>query len=177
MKLMMKSRLWIVVSLVLVFAAGAAAGIFAERSWFSHRPSMRPSGRGPSPSPAPTHDWWSKELGLTESQKTQMQEIFKKNDIRMNELRTDFYKHLGEIRSEMRKEMDAVLTPEQKAKQDAMIQKYREARKKDAERRPPSPGPRPQGKSTKESTNEKEIRDRSGDSSDHRWSRPGLFST
>jgi len=177
MKLMMKSRLWIVVSLVLVFAAGAAAGIFAERSWFSHRPSMRPSGHGPAPSPAPTHDRWSKELGLTEVQKAQIQEIFKKNDVRMNELRTDFYKRLEEIRSEMRKEMEAVLTPEQKAKQDAMIQKYREARKKDAERRPPSPGPRPQGKSTKERTNEKETRDRSGDSSDHRGSHPGLFST
>jgi Spy/CpxP family protein refolding chaperone len=139
MKTMMKSRLWIVVSLVLVFAAGAAAGIFAERNWFPHRPSMRPSGRGPAQGSAPTHDRWSKELGLTEDQKARMQEIFKKNDGRMNVLQADFFKQLGEIRAEMRKEMDAVLTPEQKAKQDAMIQKYREARKKEAERRPPSP--------------------------------------
>jgi len=168
---MPKSRLWIVFSLVLVFAAGAAAGIFAERYWFSHRPLMRSSGRGP----APTHDRWSKELGLTEDQRAKIREIFKKYDVPMSELRTDFYKHLEVIRAEMSKEIEAVLTPEQKAKQDAMIQKYREARKKDAERRPQSSGPRPQGNPTKERSNEKENRYRSGDPGDRRGSHSGLF--
>jgi len=171
MKIMTKSRLWIVLSLVLVFAAGAAAGIFAERYWFGRRPPMRSSNRGP----APTHDRWAKDLGLTEEQKAKIQEIFKKNEAPMNELRTDFYKHLGDIRSAMTKEIDAVLTPEQKAKQDAMIQKYREARKKEAERRPQSSGDRPQGNSTKERINEKETRYRSGDPGDRRGSHPGLF--
>jgi Spy/CpxP family protein refolding chaperone len=165
---MSKSRLWIVLSLVLVFAAGAAAGIFAERYWFVRRPPARSADR-------PTHEHWVKALGLTEEQRTKIREIFKKNDVRLTELRTDFDKHLGDIRSAMMKEINAVLTPEQKAKQDAMIKQYREARKKETERRTQNSGARPQGTPTKELNNEKETRHRSGDPGDRRGSHPGLF--
>ena len=169
--MMAKSRLWVVLSLVLVFSAGAAAGIFAERYWFNPRPPRRPSDRGPAPSP----DRWAKDLGLSGEQQAKIREIFQKNEAPMNELRADFYKQLGEIRSAMTKEIDAVLTPEQKAKQDAMIQKYREARKKESERRPQSSGARPQGNPTKERINEKETRSHGGDPGDRRGSYPGLF--
>jgi Spy/CpxP family protein refolding chaperone len=168
---MTKSRLWIVLSLVLVFAAGVAAGIFAERSWLGRHPSPPAGGRGH----APSHDSWAKELGLTEEQKALIQDVFKKNDERIKGLRTDFYKHLGEIRGELKKEIDAILTPEQRAKQEAMMQKYLEERRKDNARRDPGPKPRPEGNTTNERNYEEENHPRSGDPGDHRGSHPGLF--
>ncbi|MCX6566802.1 MAG: hypothetical protein NTW38_10370 [Candidatus Aminicenantes bacterium] len=163
---MKQTRLGIVLSLLLAFAAGAAAGIFADRFLLTSRGHHRP---GPSP------EKWEKALGLSEGQKTQIHEIFKKNDSRVNELRSDFFKHVAEIRSEIRKEIDAVLTPEQKVKQDALMEKYRETRKKDAGDRPADPGPRPEGGFSKENSDEKENSDGSGDPGHHRGTDPGLF--
>jgi Spy/CpxP family protein refolding chaperone len=172
---MSKSRLCFIFSLILVFAAGVVAGVFAERRWFAKETGGRPSGRGPVPS----HDRWAKELGLTAEQKSKIQDIFKKNDERMKELRTDYFKHLSEIRDQLRKEIDEVLTPEQRKKQAEMIQRARDQHRKEMDRRPPSPGPRPQNnpqeKPSKERPNEKENDPRSGDYRDRRGSHPGLF--
>ncbi|MBN1939814.1 MAG: hypothetical protein JW843_09525 [Candidatus Aminicenantes bacterium] len=168
--MMKQSRLWIVLSLVLVFAAGAAAGIFAQRCLFkSKAPQRTQQNRGPSPAE------WEKSLGLTEEQKTQIHEIFKKSDVRIGELRSDYYKRVGEIRSQLRKDINAVLTPEQKAKQDEMEKKLREARKKDAERRSAESGPRPKDSPSKENANEKETRDRSSDPGHRSRDYPGFF--
>jgi Spy/CpxP family protein refolding chaperone len=166
---MKQSRLWVVISLVLVFAAGAAAGVFAQRYWFTHRPPQRSQNRGPSPAD------WEKSLGLTEEQKTKIHEIFKNSDPRITELRTDFYKHLGEIRAQIRTDINSVLTPEQKARQDEMEKKYREARKKEADKRSAEAGPRPKEAPSKETINEKETRDRSGDPGRRGRDYPGFF--
>jgi Spy/CpxP family protein refolding chaperone len=176
---MKQSRLWVVISLVLVFAAGAAAGIFAQRCLFNPKPVQRvQSNRGPSPAE------WEKTLGLSEEQKTQIHEIFKKSDVRIEELRSDFYKseyykeyskRVGEIRAQLRKDINAVLTPEQKAKQDEMEKKFREARKKEADRRSAESSPRPKDSPSKENVNEKEIRDRSGDPGRRGRDYPGFF--
>lgn len=166
---MKQSRLGIVLSLLLAFAAGAAAGIFAERLLFTPRWHRGQGERGPSP------EKWEKELAITEDQKARIHEIFKNNDIRVNELRSDFWKKVGEIQAEIRKEIDAVLTPEQRAKQDAMMEKYREARKKENDKRSSSSSPRPKEKPSKENTNEEENRDRGGDPGSHRGYYPGLF--
>lgn len=117
---MNKSRWWIVLSLILVFAAGAAAGIFAEK-WFL---SKRFEARRAQPDRPPTLDRWAKDLGLTPEQKEKIRVIFQNNEDRMKALRGDFYKHLGEIRAQLKSEIDAVLTPEQKQKLDAIIQKH-----------------------------------------------------
>lgn len=166
MKAMKQTRLGVVLSLLLAFAAGAAAGIFADRFLFSPRGHHRP---GPSP------DQWEKDLGLSEGQKARIHEIFKNNDGRVNELRSDFFKHVGEIRSEIRKEIDAVLTPEQKVKQDALMEKFHKARSMDAGPRPADPDPRPEGGISKENSDEKENRDGSGDSGHHRGTDSRLF--
>src|SRR5512137_1052822 len=126
---MKKSRLFIVLSLALVFVAGAVAGVFADRLWFSKRPGARPGGRGF----APTHERWAKDLGLTDDQQARIKEIFKKNDERMKPLRAEYDKirkefdvRVGGVREELRKEIDAVLTPEQRQKQAEMIKQARE---------------------------------------------------
>jgi len=152
----MKKTSWgVLLSLVLAFAAGAAAGIFADRFLLSPRGHRHD---GPSPGQ------WEKDLGLTEGQKARIHAIFEKNDGRVDGLRADFYKHVEEIRSEIRKEIDAVLTPEQKAKQDALMDKIRKSRNKDAGPRPAGTDSRPEGGASKENRDEKEASGGSGDS-------------
>ncbi|MBM3293199.1 MAG: hypothetical protein FJY82_01615 [Candidatus Aminicenantes bacterium] len=172
---MNKPRLVFILALVLVFAAGAAAGIFAERFWLAKKPGIRPPGRPP----APSHERWAQELGLSEEQKASIQEIFKSNDGPMKELRGDYYKRLGEIRDKLRKEIDAVLTPEQRQKQEEMIKRAREEHRRSAERGDPSsrsrPKNTPQGNPNKERTDEEKSDPRSGDHRDRRGSHPGLF--
>ena len=141
---MNKSRLWIVLSLVLLFAAGMVAGIFADKWFLSKRAEAR---RGQTNRP-PTLEFWSKELGLTVEQQAKIREIFKhneerlQNDERLKGLRGDLDKRYGEIRAQLKAEIDAVLTPEQKQKLEAMIQKHNEERRKDNERRQRSHEPR-----------------------------------
>lgn len=166
MKAMKQTRRGVVLSLLLAFAAGAAAGIFTDRFLLSPRGHHRP---GPSP------DQWEKDLGLSEGQKARIHEIFKNNDGRVNELRSDFFKHVGEIRSEIRKEIDAVLTPEQKVKQDALMEKFHKTRSKDAGPQPADPGSRPEDGLSKENSDEKENSDGSGDPGHHRGTDPRLF--
>ncbi|MGD0783268.1 MAG: hypothetical protein ABSA30_10470 [Candidatus Aminicenantales bacterium] len=134
---MNKSRLWIVLSLVLLFAAGMVAGIFADKWFLGPKSDAR---RGPGNRP-PTLEFWTKALGLTVEQQAKIREIFKRNeerlqnDERLKTLRTDLDKRYGEIRTQLKAEIDAVLTPAQKQKLEAMIQKHEEERRKDNERR------------------------------------------
>jgi Spy/CpxP family protein refolding chaperone len=165
----MKQTRWgIILSLVLAFAAGATAGIFAQKFLFAPHGYHKYSHRAPSP------EEWEKALGLSEDQKKQIHDIFKNNDGRIDTLRSDFYEHVKEIRSEINKEIDAVLTPEQKAKNDAMMEKFREAGRKDADRR--TSDSRPKDGNSKENKDEKEgsvgSADPGRDRGDHRYPFP-----
>jgi Spy/CpxP family protein refolding chaperone len=134
---MNKSRVWIAGSMILLFAAGIVAGIVIDKWFLNKRPALRrPQGQRPS-----TLDIWTKELGLSVEQQAKLREIFQKNDERMKSderlkaLRTDYNKRMGEIRAQLKGEIDAVLTPEQIKKLEAMIQKHAsEFRKRNAER-------------------------------------------
>jgi Spy/CpxP family protein refolding chaperone len=83
----------------------------------------------------PSHERWARELGLSTEQQDKINGIFKNNDERIKELRTGFYKNLGDIRGQLKQEIDTVLSPEQKQKMEAMIQKYMEQRRKDSDKR------------------------------------------
>jgi Spy/CpxP family protein refolding chaperone len=170
---MSKSKVWITLAIILVFAAGIVVGVFAEKWRFGRRPGMR-SG-GPNPANYPSMTRWANELGLTAEQQAKIQDIFKANEERIKGLRTDFYKNLNVIRDQLKKDIDAVLTPEQKQKLEAMIQKQMEQHRKDMERRPKPPrNPNLKPNIKKESTNEKEVDRRAGDPGSHRGSHPGL---
>ncbi len=141
---MNKPRLWIVLSFILVFAAGIAAGLFGHSWLTAKRPGDRRGDRLPS------MESWAKEIGLTADQQARLRELFKANDARMRgdarlkELRSETFKRYGELRSQLQAEIDAVLTPEQKAKNDAMIKRHEEERRKAAAARrdasPSGPG-------------------------------------
>jgi len=139
-----KYKILIALTLVVVFGLGVAAGVLGERN-VVHRTARHAAQRMHPPSP----ETWAKELGLTQSQQDQIREIFKKSEERMKAYRAESHAKLGEIRKGLKAEIDAVLTPEQRQKNDEMIRRFEEWRKKEAERNPsrerrdgePSPPP------------------------------------
>ena len=132
-----KLKLWIVVSLVTVFAIGVAVGYFGERYVVHKRHESRGDGR---PSHFPTVETLAKDLGLSPEQQDRIRDIFKNNEARLEAFGGEFHKRLGELRGELLGEIKAVLTPEQRAKLDTRIMEFKEKRRKDNEdsRRDPS---------------------------------------
>jgi Spy/CpxP family protein refolding chaperone len=127
-----KYRLWIVLSLLVAFAAGVLGGIFAERIFFHPRQHVR-AQRGPSH--PPDLEGMARDLGLSAEQKVEIKKIFEENEVRFKELRTDMHSRLSGIRSEIKNQIDAMLTPEQKQKLEAIIAKHDEQRKKESEQK------------------------------------------
>jgi Spy/CpxP family protein refolding chaperone len=127
-----KFRLWIVLSLLVAFAAGVLGGIFAERIFFHPRQHTR-AQRGPSH--PPDLEEMARNLGLSTDQKESIRQIFERNDGKFKELYTDMHNRLSAIRSEIKNQIDAVLTPEQKQKMEAIIAKHGEQRKKESEQK------------------------------------------
>jgi cell division protein ZapA (FtsZ GTPase activity inhibitor) len=116
-----KYKLWVVLTLVAVFGLGAAAGIFSER-YLMHRRDRRPSQpRTPFVLLEPV----VKALNLTADQQDKLRDIFKRSDERMKVLDGEIHGRLREIRTELKSEVDAILTPEQRARLEELIQKER----------------------------------------------------
>jgi Spy/CpxP family protein refolding chaperone len=65
---------------------------------------------------------------LSQAQQDQIREIFKRNEDRLKAFGEEFHKRLGEMRSQIKNEIDAVLTPEQKQKLEAMINEFMKKR-------------------------------------------------
>ena len=131
-------KLWTILSLIIVFAAGVLSGILIDSQILdkkSKRTMERTDQKRRSSSRFPTLDMMAEELGLSEEQKEQIREIFKNNEERFRALRKDNDDRLRTIRSQLNKEIRSVLTEEQEAKYEAMIQKYHEQRKKEMEAR------------------------------------------
>lgn len=126
-----KYKILIALTLLVVFGLGVAAGVLGER-YVVHRKDRHAAVRPHLPSP----EDWAKELGLTQEQKDKIREIFKQNEERMKAYRADNRVRLGELRKRLWDETNAVLTPEQKQKNDEMIRRFEELRKKEMERNP-----------------------------------------
>ena len=127
-----KYKILVALTLLVVFGLGVAAGVLGER-YIVHKSERRAAaGRPHMPSP----ESWAKELGLTQDQQDKIHEIFKRNEERMKTYRAESRTRLGELRKMLKDEIDAVLTPEQKKKNDEMIRRFEEWRKKESERNP-----------------------------------------
>lgn len=119
-----KVKFWIIFSLVAVFIIGGAAGYFGERYIVHKRHEMRPGKRDRRGPHFPTVEILAKELSLSQIQQDQIREIFKRNEDRLKAFGEEFHKRLGEMRSQLKNEIDAVLTPEQIQKLEAMINEF-----------------------------------------------------
>jgi Spy/CpxP family protein refolding chaperone len=119
-----KVKFWIVFSLIAVFIIGGTAGYFGERYLVHKRHEPRPGERDRRGPHFPTVEILAKELSLSQAQQDQIREIFKRNEDRLKTFGEEFHKRLGEMRSQLKNEIDAVLTPEQKTKLEAMINQF-----------------------------------------------------
>jgi Spy/CpxP family protein refolding chaperone len=127
-----KYKILIALTLLVVFGLGVAGGVLGER-YIVHRADRRAAA---SRSPMPSPEDWAKMLGLTQEQQDKIHEIFKQNDERMKAFRADSHTKLGDLRKQLKAEIDAVLTPEQRQKNDEMIRRFEEWRKKESDRNP-----------------------------------------
>jgi len=123
-------RLWIVLSLLVAFAAGVLGGIFAERTILHPRHHTRVQRGSAHP---PDLEEMARDLGLSPAQKEGIQRIFESNDVKFKELYTEMHNRLAALRSEIQTQIDALLTPEQKQKMEAIIAKHGEQRNKESE--------------------------------------------
>jgi len=136
-----KYKFWLVLSLIVAFAAGVFGGIFSERYYF-HRKRHANIARAQterSQAHFPSLEQLAQDLNLSAEQQEQIRKIFERNDAKLKDLRTDMRGRLATIRAELKTEVDAILTPEQKQKFEAMIESYLEQRKRDSDRRRESP--------------------------------------
>lgn len=124
-----KGKFWIALILVAVFAAGVGGGILLERFLDAKKYERRER----RPPPFPSIEGMAEELELSPGQQVKMREIFQKNDERLKEVRSLLQSRLAEIRSQLKKEIDSILTPEQRTKLEAMIEKHVSQRKKEKE--------------------------------------------
>ena len=125
-----KYKILVALTLLVVFGLGVAAGVLGER-YIVHKSGRRVSAQRPH---MPSPESWAKELGLTKEQQDRIHEIFQKSEERMKAYRTESRARLGELRKMLKDEIDTVLTPEQRKKNDEMIRRFEEWRKKDSER-------------------------------------------
>lgn len=126
-------KFWIVLSFIVVFAAGVAGGILFEKNFLEKKPKR--DGERRTPVRFPTLDMMAEELGLTTEQQEKLREIFKNNEERLNALRSQIHDQYAALRSRLKEEMDRVFTEEQRMRFEAMIEKYLSERKKEMDRR------------------------------------------
>lgn len=122
------NKFWIVFSLIVVFAAGFIGGILFEKHLIDKKVEKRVKRR--SSVRFPSLEIMAKELSLTPEQEEQIREIFKNNEGRFKNLRSDIDERLLSIRSQLKNEIKNVLADEQNLKFEAMIEKYISQRKK-----------------------------------------------
>ncbi len=113
--------------MVIIFAAGLVAGVFIDKHLIQKKIRR-------SPTPFPTLKIMSKELNLTSEQEQKIREIFKNNEERFKSLKKEMDGKLFAIRTQLKKDIDSVLSEEQRKKFEAMIEKYLAQRRREGEK-------------------------------------------
>lgn len=125
-------KLWIILSLIVVFIAGVVCGVLIDKNMLNKR---KHDSRRRSSTRFPTLEMMAEELSLSAEQQAQIREIFHNNEERFKSLRKDMDNRLSDIRKQLLTDIKSVLTDEQRAKFEAMIEKYRSQRKQESEER------------------------------------------
>ncbi|MGD2294392.1 MAG: hypothetical protein PVF22_00975 [Candidatus Aminicenantes bacterium] len=131
-------KFWTVLSLIVVFAAGVLSGVLLDKYIFDKTPKKhweRADQKKRGSTRFPTLDMWAQELNLSPEQQEKISEIFKNNEERFKIMRKDMNERLKNIRIQLNNEIKNVLTEEQQAKYDAMIEKYLSQRKREMDKR------------------------------------------
>jgi len=124
-------KIWIIFSLVIVFIAGIVCGVLFEKHVID-RESKGSRGRRGSVH-FPTLETMAKELSLSTGQQDKIKELFSSNEERFRALRSEVHTSLLDIRTQMISDIESVLDGDQNKKFKAMIEKYKEQRKREHE--------------------------------------------
>jgi Spy/CpxP family protein refolding chaperone len=127
-----KGKFWMGLSILVIFAAGMASGVFVDKYLLSGRHGRDRRG-GP-----PSIEMMAKDLGLTQDQQDRIRFIFQQSEDRFRELRSNMHMSLSQIREGIKNEIDKILTPEQKEKFEAMLNEHSGQRSRGNETRPAS---------------------------------------
>ncbi|MDH4195820.1 MAG: hypothetical protein OEW05_00275 [Candidatus Aminicenantes bacterium] len=127
-----KYKALIIITLIVVFALGVAGGYFGER-YLKHVRAERMRQNRPH---FPSLDTMAKEVGMSAEQRERTGEVFRQNEERLKSLRGLMRDRLQEMRGQLKNEIDAILTAEQRVKFEAMIEKYLHSRDVERDKRP-----------------------------------------
>jgi hypothetical protein len=125
-----KGMLWMVAALAVVFLAGGVSGVFVGRLVIPARHDAPRHGR-----PFPSLEMLAHDLSLSADQQARISEIFRQSEARFRDLRVEVHAHLGQLRDQLRSEIENVLTPDQGRKFEALIQEYVAQRQKEMDAR------------------------------------------
>jgi len=129
-------KFWIVLSFLVVFAAGLVSGVILEKNILNPKP-QRPSrdGRRSERVHFPTVNELEEALGLSTEQQDRMQEVFQQGEERLKQVRESINDQFRSLQSRFLEEIKAVLDPEQIEQFEAILEEYRAQRHAEAERR------------------------------------------
>ncbi|MBU1185263.1 MAG: hypothetical protein KJ908_00050 [Acidobacteria bacterium] len=127
-------KFWIVFSLFGCFVLGVIAGVLLDENVLDvmqkkRRDEQRQATRFPS------LNTMADELALTEEQREQIRDIFKRNDERLHAIREKYIPEFTSIRTLLIEEINNVLNDAQKQQFENMIQRHDEQRRREADAR------------------------------------------
>ena len=127
------ARLWIVLSIIAVFIAGFAGGMLLDKTLLQKKSRHLPTKR--SSVHFPTLEIMAKEMGLSQEQQDRIRQIFRDSEEELKLYRKQMQVRFDDIRKKLLEDIKGILDDEQVKQFDAMIEKYRAARKKEYEQR------------------------------------------
>jgi Spy/CpxP family protein refolding chaperone len=131
-----RGRMRALLVLLLVAMAGGLAGVAVDRIFLLPRWEHGPRGPGGpglgGPRDREFRDRFARELGLTPDQRTRIDAIMDREGQQMRAVRAQIRPGLDSIITRTRRQLDSVLTPEQRTKAEAIRKRHP---------RPPGPPP------------------------------------
>ena len=131
------AKLWITLSIVAVFLAGLAGGVLIDKTLLAKKPRRSPIQK--SSVRFPTLEIMAEDLGLSQEQQDSISQIFRDSEEELKLYRRQMQVRFDEIRTKLLDDIKNVLNDEQVTQFEAMIEKYRAARKKEHEKRRKKP--------------------------------------
>jgi protein CpxP len=133
-----KSRAWALALLVAVFLVGGAAGAAVDRTLLVDRSVSSDQGRrsGDRADRRRSYlDWLAAELQLSEQQKTEVQAILEQHREHVSQVWGEMRPKYEELQEQARAEIRALLSEEQMAAYDALLERQREREQRNQARR------------------------------------------
>jgi uncharacterized protein YneF (UPF0154 family) len=127
------ARLWIALSIIAVFLAGLAGGILLDKTLLQKKP-RRPTKQR-STLHFPTLEIMAEEMGLSQEQQDRIRQIFRDSEEGLKLYRKQIQVRFDGMRKKLLEDIKSILDDQQVKRFDAMIEKYRAARKREYEQR------------------------------------------